>query len=527
MSRSSEPRHLTAEQIQRFICDGFLILQADVPAAVNETINTAFDWVAKNERNPGNNVLPRVPELALIQSCSVVRGAVTSLLGENVQTYTHRYWHSHGPSTATCSDEAMERDLRQHTHQDSFPPVIRPRTHGNDALRVMYYPSQVSLLEGPTCAVPGSHYQSTWTDFDRSNGVPIIAQAGTIIVSHFDIVHSWVTNQSDAWRHMMKFIFIRGRQDEAPAASFVNQGWAKPVESSAPFELDNCWRAQWRRLTGAKSEPKTPESASALCAALFDAPLSEDRIELIQEIGRTRSPSAIDTLMALLGEGHQPERTSAIYALAEIGAPAIPALVARIQSAVSDRAVSVLHEEFIPVDDACYALIDIGEECIDAVLPLLTSSSQLVVINGLEVLGSIAVVRDDVMSHLQSLLDHSSAVVVGEAIRAIGRLGDDRCNSAIIAMLERHYDSNRVNKFGWPEEWDVHFAAAAALAQIGVGLEPIEDEIAKHINHPSGQVGEVLGTCLRLIGTPSALAVLLDSLSTRRWDASITYDRQF
>jgi hypothetical protein len=54
-----------------------------------------------NERgsNPGNNILPVLPEVGRVFETPTVRGALTSLLGENYVMHPHRHPHMNPPGT--------------------------------------------------------------------------------------------------------------------------------------------------------------------------------------------------------------------------------------------------------------------------------------------------------------------------------------------------------------------------------------------------------------------------------------------
>ena len=71
---------LNDNEIGRFIADGFLILRSDVDSALHDRIERRLREVDAEESWHGNNILPRIPELHEVLQCSVVRGALVSLL---------------------------------------------------------------------------------------------------------------------------------------------------------------------------------------------------------------------------------------------------------------------------------------------------------------------------------------------------------------------------------------------------------------------------------------------------------------
>ena len=74
-------RLLSDEEVQRFIVDGCLAVQADYPPSFHASIRDQIEAVFAAEGNPGNNILPRVPQIGRVFEHPNVKGALTSLLG--------------------------------------------------------------------------------------------------------------------------------------------------------------------------------------------------------------------------------------------------------------------------------------------------------------------------------------------------------------------------------------------------------------------------------------------------------------
>ncbi len=60
---SPEPILLADEQMRQFIANGYVVLRPSVPDSVHQVIDAKFDFFNEYEFNPGNNILPRIPEL--------------------------------------------------------------------------------------------------------------------------------------------------------------------------------------------------------------------------------------------------------------------------------------------------------------------------------------------------------------------------------------------------------------------------------------------------------------------------------
>ena len=53
----------TDEQMKQFIANGYVIVKPNVSTSLHKTIYQKLDMVVAKEGNPGNNLLPRVPEI--------------------------------------------------------------------------------------------------------------------------------------------------------------------------------------------------------------------------------------------------------------------------------------------------------------------------------------------------------------------------------------------------------------------------------------------------------------------------------
>ena len=85
---------LTDEQVRKFITDGYLCFQADMPGSYYADLHRDLDAVlARNDGHEGNNVLPLVPQMQQVFEHANVRGALGSLLGPGYIMHPHRYLH--------------------------------------------------------------------------------------------------------------------------------------------------------------------------------------------------------------------------------------------------------------------------------------------------------------------------------------------------------------------------------------------------------------------------------------------------
>ena len=121
---------LSDAQVQRFLRDGYLTLQANLSADFHAQVRTQIDDLFRNEGNPGNDILPKVPDLYRVLRDEHISGALASVLGPDYIVHPHRHCHQ---NLAGSSGQGM--------HQDSYPltismmPVPQKKIHTNGELR--------------------------------------------------------------------------------------------------------------------------------------------------------------------------------------------------------------------------------------------------------------------------------------------------------------------------------------------------------------------------------------------------------
>ena len=148
------PVLLTDAQMQEFIVNGYLLFEPKIPQSVHETIARSLNQIIDSEANPGNNILPRVPEMRHVLNCPEVRGALISVLGPDYIEHPHRYCHSLRPVPEPVSEAEAVEKLKKNSHQDGYTPLGHPRQHYLRYARVMYYPQDTPLELGPTHVIP-------------------------------------------------------------------------------------------------------------------------------------------------------------------------------------------------------------------------------------------------------------------------------------------------------------------------------------------------------------------------------------
>ena len=56
---------LTDDQMRTFIRDGYITVRPNLPREYHDEMFARLDHIFETEGNPGNNILPRIPELQL------------------------------------------------------------------------------------------------------------------------------------------------------------------------------------------------------------------------------------------------------------------------------------------------------------------------------------------------------------------------------------------------------------------------------------------------------------------------------
>ena len=119
------PVRLADEDIQRFLAQGYLSLRLTTPREIHRRIFDKFDALAgPNGRdwNPGNNLLPMVPEMRQVFDDPVMRGALGSLLGDDYMMHPHRAFHNNPPGSG---ERAWHRDIGSKAALMAMLPALK------------------------------------------------------------------------------------------------------------------------------------------------------------------------------------------------------------------------------------------------------------------------------------------------------------------------------------------------------------------------------------------------------------------
>ena len=485
----SESHKLTDAQLREFIVNGHLTVQTDLPRSFHETIYRKTQELTEKEGNLGNNILPRVPELQAVFEDPTVRGAFTSILGENYAMHSHRHPHRNNPH----SDG-------QGFHKDSYWGYQKVRHHRPRWAMAFYYPQDSPLEIGPSAVLPGTQYYDTRITKNNDDELAVSGEAGTITIIHFDLWHRAMANLTDKVRYMMKFQFVRMDAPQAPEWNVTDPHWKlENTEPTTPTH-QGTWRHVWNWMAG-ESNGQTPQTANGNLTKHITM-LSDDdgsvRSDAADDLGMfgESGAEAIPHLIEALHDGYEPVRLNAAYALGAIGEPAVSPLIETLGA-----------EDQIMRRMAAYALAAIGEPAIPA---------------------------------LSEALGHTEDAVRIEAAYAFAQIGDAAA-SAIPALMERTKDHTVEVRRYLPEAFgglgamaapavpvlcdilasdadgQARFEAALALAQIGPAASEAVPVLANALNDENRYVRDNAVLALKRIDTPEAESALFDYLLMARW----------
>jgi hypothetical protein len=325
---------LQDEDIHRFITDGYMAVQAGLPAAFHEAVCRKIDTVLEEEGNPGNNILPRIPEIQQVFDQPAVQGAMTSLLGPGYLIHPHRYCHLNKPGGSGQSWHKDDYIFDQNVRHARFRWVM-----------AFYYPQDVTEDMGPTGILPGRPWYNHISDADAARSteeaISLCGPAGTVSIVNFDTWHRATANVSDKNRYMLKFQFTRMEEPKEPTWHQVNPSWSPAAGDATPAVSESVWR--W--LAGDR-QPKTSPCTEPIdhWLAGLDHVEEATRLQAAYMLGRFGVP-AVDPLLERLRRmdeeillantaktaanpaGGNPSELPAAYGLSAIGLPATEKLI--------------------------------------------------------------------------------------------------------------------------------------------------------------------------------------------------------
>ena len=463
---------LNPEEIRDFIVNGYIQIQADFPTDLHGHIYQQIEEVFAKEGNPGNNLLPRIPDIQRVFEHPKVCGALTSLLGPDYLMHPHRYCHLNSP-----------RSDGQTWHKDDYIFDQKVRHHRFRWVMAFYYPQDVTEDMGPTGVLPGKQYYNTVSDTNPTQSTEqakaLCGRAGTVTIVNFDSWHRATANRSDKKRYMLKFQFTRMQEPSGDG----HTAW-QPADNDKHQALS---RHVWEWLSqsnGGNSAHVTPD---------------ED--------------GSVSQLMAGLRDTDERVRLNSAYALGGLGESVVPALMGALQEEAEALAETNLVKTAANPQGgnpaelySSQALTEMGQSSVPALISALDHTSWSTRAAAADTLGNLGSLAEEAVSRLiQGLRDESSWVRrnAAEALGTIAAPAED----IVPALMQVSSDSEML----------VRLNAVMALAKIGQSADSIVPTLAGRLSDEDRYVRFYAAAVLRQIGTPEAQNALWDDLLTSRW----------
>ena len=406
---------LNDNQLQSFLRDGYIIVDANMPAEFHAQIDRQIDDLFNGEGNPGNEILSRIPDLQEVLARPAVTGALMSLLGPDYLLHPHRHCHQNVPGSEG-----------QHMHQDSYEADQNVRHHRLRWLMALYYPQDVDGQMGPSSIVPGTQYLTAEDQHGSPDELPLLGPAGTVTIIHYDMWHRAAANVGERNRFMVKFLFTRMSEPRTPAWQHNGRGW-KSTGHVDDVLCANLW--DWLRGEGTRGDGVGCDESAAM-------------------------------LSRRLSDGRESIRHDAAYRLGLMGKEGVPLLVdALCKEAAGRLKVNIERQHTNPAQfDTAYGLTAAGPAALPTLMEFLGDDAWWLRASAADVLGDIGLEATPSVPALTGALKDESDWVRRNAVEALGNIGSDAA-PARKALAECLTDIDEA----------VRHNAALALAKIGSG----------------------------------------------------------
>ena len=347
------PKRLDDIAMQRFIREGYIILHPDFSADYHEGIYQQIEAVFEKGGNPGNNLLPRVPDLMQIFDHPLVNGALQSILGHDYYLHLHRHVHDRPPGG---KDQNMHKDSLGNSR---FAVDEKRRQHHTRWAMLFYYPQDTPVELGPTAVIPKSQYlNNDWPVGEEE--LALSGPAGTVVIVHYDMLHRGMANCAETTRHMVKFLFTRMSEPSTPSWDYQGTSWPS---NDAPQDI--IWQHMWDWHCGVDTASRLPSSESIeQLMAYLNSDQEIESMRAAYELG-LRGSVAVPALIEALDNGSEAVQCNAGYALTSSGAAAVPALLAAVNidnERVRARVLDILGDIGLPAAAAVPDLVKALED---------------------------------------------------------------------------------------------------------------------------------------------------------------------
>ena len=501
----SQSTPLTQAQMRQFVSHGYVVLKTDFSSDFHATMSRHVQAVMAKEGNPGNNILPRIPEVQEVFHHPVIRGALSSVLGSDYIMHPHRHCHFTEPGRKV-----------QSWHKDSYWGYAKVRNHHPWWAMIFYYNHAVDEPLGPSGLLAGTQYYHNRNADEREHDVHLLGEAGTFALIHYDLWHRGNANVSDQTRSMLKFQFVR-MQRPTPSDSGV-AAWQPMNGDGPPNTHETIWQHQWRWLHGSTQQPPINGNANYASDKLIDQLSHADwrmRLHATDTLGQmgTVAAAAVPSLAARLADESEPVALNAAYALAGMGELATAALLNQLRG--EDKNIA---------RNAAYGLAASGAPATATLIEQLSHSSEHVRGYAAFALGEIGLTQsnlaDVAVAELAKRSHDESEWVRRNTAEALGTLD-------IGASAAHDLRIDTLGQLLADADGQARFDAALALARIGPAAAAAIPALQAALQDENRYVRANAVDALNRIGTPDAQRILIDYLLGARWCPTTTPDSLF
>lgn len=464
---------LTDEQIIQFITQGYLVLHNELPNELHMKVMEEVHHVLMEEGNPGNNILPRVPDIQKFFETPVVKGALTGILGPDYYLHPHRHCHYNQPANQNPGGGQW--------HKDGYWSAMR--SHRPWWAMVFYYTQAVTEELGPTAIMPGSQYNEAYPGDDKPFLLPT-GPAGTMVLVHFDLWHKASLNTSNMDRYMLKFQFARLNAPSKPDWNHAEELFKLPEGASDTYLP--LWQDIWSWLKGDSREDAESNGAhSSQLASLVAAEAEDSALHGAYTLAGAGDEGARE-LIKILQEGTSLSASRAVYGAIAAGAKAVPGLIGLLGHTDRERR-----------SWACFALGMIGspkELVLPALMKALADESDQVRRQAAEAIG---LVKEPSAQAVAALANTLTEAVVNEKQGSDSSLWPDQ-----------GYIRNKIG-----------YGAALSLLRVGKHGEAgvVISALSRALDSQDRYVRAYAFEALTYLRTKEAVDVLLRYYRTARW----------
>lgn len=475
---SDDAKLLTDLEVQQFIVTGFKIVHADYPAVFHATILDKIETVFEEEGNPGNNILPRIPDIGQVFEHPNVKGALTSLLGKGYIMNPHRHCHL---NPAGSKGQNWHKDCYVYDHNLRHPRF--------DWVLAFYYPQDTTKDMGPSAVLPCTQNLKSISSPNpaktEEEPLAITGPAGTIALIHFDSWHRAFPNLSEKNRYMLKVQFARTAVHEIPTWNYKSTVWSPRVPDGQPRVSRDVW--SW--LVGKGEAPG-------------------------------KADASLDRLFEQMEDAQEQSRLNASYDLGSYDDAGILGLITSLR----DQSISTIEETTVKTPDnahgtnptpspAALALSAVGRQAVRPVARLLKDDEWWVRAVAANVLYRIGKVAIDVVPDLVTACDDGHWWVRRNAIEAlteVGKFTDDVVDKITAGLSD--------------EDYRVRRSACLGVGRLGSLAAGAVSQVASVLDDENRYNRFYATLALRRIGTPEAQDRLIDALILSRWCPITTKD---